>query len=148
MRTAPGSTANDPGIRSDTTAFGEDTQRGYDQTAFFGSVDFDIIPDMLTVTPERAGTSTASSRSAPSTGRAPVASNVPNGDCAGGMVNIDSHHDHVTYTGFKSRANITWHDHAGHDGLLHCSRKASVRAASTARTARRCSRTRAGKNQF
>ena len=32
VRTAPGSTANDPGVRGDTTAFGEDTQRGYDQT--------------------------------------------------------------------------------------------------------------------
>ena len=50
VRTAPGSTANDPGIRSDATAFGEDTQRGYDQTAFFASVDYDIIPDTLTVT--------------------------------------------------------------------------------------------------
>ena len=33
VRTAPGSTANDPGIRSDATAFGEDTQRGYNQYA-------------------------------------------------------------------------------------------------------------------
>src|SRR6185437_3664974 len=44
VRPAPGSTMNDPSIRSATTAFGEDTQRGYDQLAFFGSVDFDIIP--------------------------------------------------------------------------------------------------------
>ncbi len=35
--------------------------------------------------------------------------NVPNGQCAGGLVNIDNAHDHVTYSGFKSRANITWH---------------------------------------
>ena len=35
--------------------------------------------------------------------------NVPNGSCAGGLVNIDAAHDRVTYTGFKSRANITWH---------------------------------------
>ena len=50
VRPAAGSTANDPGIRGDMTAFGEDMQRGYDQTAFFGSVDFDIIPKVLTVT--------------------------------------------------------------------------------------------------
>ena len=50
VRTAPGSTANDPGIRGDNTAFGEDTQRGYDQLAFFGSADFDIIPHVLTIT--------------------------------------------------------------------------------------------------
>jgi outer membrane receptor protein involved in Fe transport len=33
--------------------------------------------------------------------------NVPNG-CSSDNVNIDSHHDKITYTGFKSRANITW----------------------------------------
>ena len=47
--TAPGSTANQPGVRGDTTAFGEDTQRGYAQTAAFASVDFDIIPGVLTI---------------------------------------------------------------------------------------------------
>lgn len=35
--------------------------------------------------------------------------NVPNGQCVGGLVNINNAHDHVTYQGFKSRANITWH---------------------------------------
>ena len=51
----PASTANDPSVRAATQpAFGEDTQRGYDQTAFFGSVDFDIIPNVLTVTGRHA----------------------------------------------------------------------------------------------
>ena len=41
----------DPGYRTDTnTAFGEDVLRGYRQIAFFGSVDFDIIPKVLTLT--------------------------------------------------------------------------------------------------
>ena len=106
---APGSTTNHPGIRSDTTAFGEDTQRGYDQTAFFGSVDFDIIPNVLTVT---AGTryfhyNEFEVGSQYETGNGCL--DVPNGQCVGGEVNIDSHHDKVTYSGFKSRANITWH---------------------------------------
>ncbi len=35
--------------------------------------------------------------------------NVPNGDCSGGLVNIDAAHDKKTYAGFKSRANVTWH---------------------------------------
>ena len=40
-----------PGYRTDTnTAFGEDVLRGYKQTAFFASADFDIIPKVLTVT--------------------------------------------------------------------------------------------------
>jgi outer membrane receptor protein involved in Fe transport len=114
VRPAPGSTTNDPSIRSDITAFGEDVQRGYDQIAFFGDIDFDIIPHVLTIS---AGTRWYQYKefeigSQYSTGTECV--NVPNGQCgdptgAGGTVNIDSHNDHVTYSGFKSRANITWH---------------------------------------
>ncbi|HEY1427001.1 MAG TPA: TonB-dependent receptor [Caulobacteraceae bacterium] len=114
VRPAPGSTANDPNIRSDATAFGEDTQRGYDQLAFFGSVDFDVIPHVLTIS---AGTRWYQYKefmigSQYSTGTECL--NVPNGQCggpsgAGGTVNIDAAHDRTTYTGFKSRANITWH---------------------------------------
>ena len=36
------------------TAFGEDVQRGYKQTAFFASIDFDLIPKVLTVTRRHA----------------------------------------------------------------------------------------------
>jgi iron complex outermembrane recepter protein len=106
---AAGSTTNDPNVRSDSTAFGEDTQRGYDQIAFFGSADFDIIPHVLTIS---GGTRWYQYKeflvgSQYSTGAECL--NVPNGQCAGGVVNIDSHNDHTTYSGFKSRANITWH---------------------------------------
>ena len=37
-------------MRNDNTAFGEDVHRGYKQTAVFGSMDFDIIPKVLTFT--------------------------------------------------------------------------------------------------
>ena len=46
VQTVPGSTANQPGLEPSNTAFGEDTQRGYDQYAFFGSVDFDLLPNL------------------------------------------------------------------------------------------------------
>jgi outer membrane receptor protein involved in Fe transport len=114
VRTAPGSTANDPGIRDDTTAFGEDTQRGYDQTAAFASVDFDILPN-LTIT---GGTRYYHYKefevgSQYQTGTDCL--NVPNGGCLGngGDVNIDAAHDRVTYHGFKSRAVITWKPRQG-----------------------------------
>jgi len=42
--------AIDPTTRNDNTNFGEDLQRGYKQTAVFGSADFDIIPKVLTLT--------------------------------------------------------------------------------------------------
>jgi len=113
VRPAPDSTTNDPSVRGDTTAFGEDTQRGYDQIAGFGSVDFDIIPHVLTVT---GGTRYYQYKefedgSQYETGGGCL--NVPNGECTGGLTNINlANHgagDHVTYSGFKSRANITWH---------------------------------------
>ena len=54
--TAPGATTNAPlnpatqtALGDNNTAFGEDTQRGYDQYAFFGSADFDVTPK-LTIT--------------------------------------------------------------------------------------------------
>ena len=33
---------------------------------------------------------------------------VPNGQCAGGLVNIDAANDRTTYQGFKSRGVVTW----------------------------------------
>ena len=106
---SPNATLNDPGLRGDQTAFGEDTRRGYDQTAFFANVDFDIIPGKLTVS---GGTRYFNYRefevgSQYSTSAACV--DVLNGACTAGEVNIDSHNDHVTYDGFKSRAVLTYH---------------------------------------
>lgn len=47
----PGAFANDPSLRTGmNNAFGEDAQRGYKQRAFFASVDFDLIPKVLTLT--------------------------------------------------------------------------------------------------
>jgi outer membrane receptor protein involved in Fe transport len=106
----PGNFATDPGLRENSdTAFGEDVERGYRQTAVFTSVDFDLIPKVLTLTGgtryyhydefERGSeffTSTA-------------ANNVPNGACtaAGGCgfgINLNK-----TESGFRSRGNLTWH---------------------------------------
>jgi outer membrane receptor protein involved in Fe transport len=105
---AVGSTIYQPGIRGDNTAFGEDIQRGYDQAAAFGSLDFDIIPNVLTIT---AGTryyhyTETETGSVFSSFGGCV--NVPNGQCAS-VTNLDADHDHTTYSGFRSRANITWH---------------------------------------
>jgi iron complex outermembrane recepter protein len=46
----PGQTANDPSVRNSSTGFFDDVQRGFDQKALFTSVDFDIIPKVLTLT--------------------------------------------------------------------------------------------------
>ncbi len=48
--TAPNTTVENPGVQNDNVAFFEDTTREVKQFALFGSVDFDIIPRVLTVT--------------------------------------------------------------------------------------------------
>jgi outer membrane receptor protein involved in Fe transport len=108
VTTAPGSTAMNPGERNDNTAFGEDAQRGYKQTAVFASGDFDLIPKVLTVT---AGTRwyhytdfETGSEYVTST----ALTNIPNGSLFTGH-NINAENLNSTYSGFRSRGNLTWH---------------------------------------
>jgi outer membrane receptor protein involved in Fe transport len=102
--------STDPNLRTNSdTAFGEDVRRGYRQTAFFTSIDFDIIPKVLTIT---GGTRwfhydefEQGSQFQTTTG----ANNIPNGACiaAGGCgfgINLNK-----TQTGTRSRLNLTWH---------------------------------------
>lgn len=104
----PTATVNDPSTRGDTTGFGEDTQRGYDQLAFFGSVDIDLIPKVLTLTGGTRYYKYTEYEVGTQYGTDSSCLNVANGKCLSN-VNIDSHNDHVTYTGFKSRGELTWH---------------------------------------
>ena len=47
----PGSFASVPGLRTgENTAFGQDVQRGYKQTALYTSLDSDLLPKVLTLT--------------------------------------------------------------------------------------------------
>jgi len=107
IQPVPTSTINVPGIRPDNESFFDDVQRGYKQYAVFGSVDYDIIPKTLTAT---LGTrwyhfsntqtgSDVSSFGCFEAGAAPCAS----GD------NLDAKNLTSTYSGFKSRANLTYH---------------------------------------
>jgi iron complex outermembrane recepter protein len=104
---APGTAAIDPTERNDNTAFGEDLERGYKQTAFFTSVDYDLIPKVLTLT---GGTryyhykeTMEGSQYATTTGCA----GIPNGACVATPITAATHD--ATYSGFKSRGNLTWH---------------------------------------
>ena len=111
--TIPGTSVNNPGTRNDNVAFFNDVQRGYRQMAFFTSLDFDLVPKVLTVT---AGTryyrfvndekgTVAGSFSCYE------ALQVLPGPCltSSSTVNIDKENLHTVYKGFKSRANVTWH---------------------------------------
>jgi iron complex outermembrane receptor protein len=104
----PTSTLNNPNTRNDSTAFFEDITRGYKQYAFFTSVDYDIIPKVLTIT---GGTryyrfsnffngSVVSSFGCANAGPAP---------CLAGATNINAENAVSNYSGFKSRGSISWH---------------------------------------
>ncbi len=103
------STTIDPNPRGPNTAFGEDLTRGYTQYAAFGSVDFDILPN-LTIT---AGTryfhydvTEVGSQFQGSSGTCiQVLLCGPGGS---GNINIDALNDKIAYKGFRSRASITW----------------------------------------
>jgi iron complex outermembrane receptor protein len=105
---APGSTTTNPSTRNDNTAFFEDVQRGYKQYAFFTSVDFDLIPKVLTLTGgtryyhfsnDFTGT-VVSSFGCFEAGPPP---------CTAGATNINAENLHTNYSGFKSRGNLTYH---------------------------------------
>jgi outer membrane receptor protein involved in Fe transport len=105
--TAANSTATVPGIRGDTTAFGEDLQRGYTQDAVFASVDFDIIPKVLTITGGTRWYHYDEFETGSEYYTSTSCANVPNG-CPAGK-NLDAIGLKKTYSGFRSRGNLTWH---------------------------------------
>ena len=109
----PGNYATDPSVRENSnTAFGEDVNRGYRQAAVFTSIDFDLIPKVLTLTGgtryfhydeyERGSEFYSESTS-------PLIYNHPNGACVqGGACGFGINLNKQEH-GFKSRGNLTWH---------------------------------------
>jgi iron complex outermembrane recepter protein len=121
----PGVPANNPNVRNPDDAFFDDVQRGYKQTAVFGSVSFDLIPKALTLT---AGTRYFKYTEhdlggdvgsfyckfydgAVPTSFTPCSATNFNGYGPGGPygTNLDNQVPNTTTaSGFRSRANLTW----------------------------------------
>ena len=103
----PGTASTDPSERNDNVAYGQDVDRNFTQIAFFGSLDFDLIPKVLTATLGtryyRYAQSMFGSRYLTSTPNV----NVPNGSVLPNLIALSTHT--ADYHGFKSRANLTWH---------------------------------------
>jgi iron complex outermembrane recepter protein len=110
--TFPGTTVQNPGVQSSTSAFYQDTVRETKQTAFFVSADYDLIPKVLTATlgtryfrfeNSSAGSVTSSfgcfEAGAPATG------------CHSSVYsyNLNAQNLSDTESGNKSRGNLTWH---------------------------------------
>lgn len=118
----PINAAIDPSMRNDNVAFGEDLRRGYKQTAFFTSIDYDIIPKVLTITGgtryfEYTEDEVGSQYGTPAclntlNGTAGCGGATPIGggldpDPVTGAKTAEFHS--AKYTGFRSRGNLTWH---------------------------------------
>ena len=108
--TAPGATVVNPGVQPSNTSFYQDTVRETKQTAFFASLDFDLIPKVLTIT---AGTRhfrfENTSKGSVSGSFYCFEQGAPAGGCLADNFNLDAQHLHDTESGFKSRGNLTWH---------------------------------------
>ena len=105
----PGAYVTDPTPREGAVGFWEDVHRGYKQTAIFASVDFDLIPKVLTLT---AGTRhykyTTGIKGAVTDSFGCYEAGP--GPCTGDSVDIGKvHPTDATYSGYKSKGTITWH---------------------------------------
>ncbi len=111
LGTFPGSSVDPAGIRPAQESFYQDTPRETKQTAFFGSVDFDLIPKLLTLT---AGTrhfmfENSYRGSVMSSFGCYEAGTPPGGCTSSSSYNLDAQNLRGSESGFKSRANLTWH---------------------------------------
>jgi outer membrane receptor protein involved in Fe transport len=108
--TAPGTSVVNPGVHPAPTSFYQDTVRSTKQTAFFASVDVDLIPKVLTLTVGTrhfrfdnysAGSVTGSFFC--------FEQGVIPGGCLLDNFNLNAQNLRNTESGFKSRGNLTWH---------------------------------------
>jgi iron complex outermembrane recepter protein len=109
--TFAGTTVQNPGVQNSNSSFYQDTVRDTKQTAFFASVDFDLIPKVLTLT-----LGTRHFRFDNSSAGSVLSSfgcfdgGVPPGGCqSGSSYNLNKENLSDTETGNKSRGNLTWH---------------------------------------
>jgi outer membrane receptor protein involved in Fe transport len=109
-------TSNNPNPRGPNDAFADDVTRGYKQKAAFLSLDYDLVPKTLTVTLGTryfhlenrevgwdGGSFGCLGNPAIPQARQPPCVNINN------YANLDARHLDNVDSGFKSRANLTWH---------------------------------------
>ena len=108
--TVQGATVANPGVQGDTTAFYGDIRREVKQTAFFASVDFDVVPKKLTITlGTRHYKFENSSQGSVTSSFYCFDAGTPAAGCSTLSYNLDAENLRDTESGYKSRANLTWH---------------------------------------
>ncbi len=111
LGTWPGTSVDPAGIRPATESFYQDTPRRTKQTAFFASVDVDLIPKQLTLTVGTRHFSFENSyKGSVMSSFGCYEAGTPAGGCTSSFsYNLDAQNLQGTESGFKSRANLTWH---------------------------------------
>jgi outer membrane receptor protein involved in Fe transport len=109
--TFPGSTVQNPGVQGDHVSFYQDQVRDTKQLAFFASIDYDLIPKVLTIT---AGTRyfkfDNSMAGSVMSSFGCFQQGAPAGGCQSAFsYNLNADNLKDSETGFKSRGNLTWH---------------------------------------
>ncbi len=108
--TAPGAYVQNPGVQNSNTSFYQDQERETKQTAFFLSTDFDLIPKVLTVTAGTRHYLFQNSLVGSVTGSfGCFEQGAPPNGCLAENYNLNAANLRDTESGFKSRANLTWH---------------------------------------
>jgi iron complex outermembrane receptor protein len=117
-------TSNNPHVRPVADSFFNDVTRGYSQQAAYVTVDYDLIPRTLTVTAGtryfRSNTWEVGSTVGGFGCQLILTPNAPNPcvDQSGGdFIDLNAEHLNRTYSGFRSRANLTWK--VSEDALLY-----------------------------
>jgi iron complex outermembrane receptor protein len=128
-------TSNNPNTRPLGDGFFNDITRGYTQKAAYASVDFDLIPQKLTLTAgtrySRIDTSEVGSSVGSFGCQLPVAPNpcVNHSD----FINLDAEGLDRAFSGFRSRANLSWK--VTEDALLYYTWSQGFRAGGFNRSA-------------
>ncbi len=111
--TVPGTTVQSPGLQTPNSSFYQDTMRETKQLAFYLSASYDIIPHVLIAT---VGTRhfrfDNSSVGSVTSSFGCFQAGTPAGGCADYPTysyNLNAQNLHNTESGFRSRANLSWH---------------------------------------
>jgi iron complex outermembrane recepter protein len=108
--TVPGTSVQSPGVRDSQSSFYQDDVREVKQTAFFFSADYDIIPKVLTATVGTRHYKFENSLKGSVNGSFfCYQQGNPSGGCQGTAYNLDAAGLSDTESGWKSRANVSWH---------------------------------------
>jgi iron complex outermembrane recepter protein len=128
-------TLNNPNVRPLGDAFFNDITRGYRQKAAYASVDVELLPRVLTLTAGTRYFNINSSEVGAIAGSfgCRLTSNPPNPCIDDNEFNdLNQEGFNRTYTGFRSRANLSWK--AGEDALLYYTWSQGFRAGGFNRT--------------